>query len=153
MTISRAGRGPAFVLLTTVTAALPLACGPSGVRYPETGATLEGTVKYGNDPVPFALVIAVGQTSATGKVERDGRYTISNCPLGEVKLAVNTDAGKGDYMTLVMSASQPGPDGKAQKTSLPKFIDVPKKYHNPETSGLRTTVAKGNNTFDIVIPK
>ncbi len=153
MTIQRAGRGPAFILLASLAASLSLSCGSTSVQYPETGATLEGTVKYGSEPVPFALIIAVGQDSATGKVDSDGRYTITNCPLGEVKLAVNTEAGKGDYMTVVMSASQPGPDGKGQKVNLPKFVDVPKKYHDPETSGLRTTVNKGSNTFDIVIPK
>ncbi len=148
-----AGRSPARLLLATLLGLLPMACGTREVTYPETGATLEGKVTYGNEPVPFALVIAVGQTSATGKVDRDGSYTITNCPLGEVKIAVNTEAGRGDYMTLVMSSSQPRPDGKVTNTAKIKFVDVPKKYHDPETSPLRTTVSKGTNTFNIQIPK
>lgn len=133
---------------------LTAACGEKGERLPESGASLEGTVKYGSEPVHFALVIAVGpSTSASGKINEDGRYKIENVPLGEVKIAVNTDAGRGDYMTEVMSKSYQGPDKKGSKRAGVKFLEVPKKYHDPETSGLKTTVNKGPNTFDIVIPK
>jgi hypothetical protein len=153
MTQHRICRGLAFYSLVILSGILPLGCSGSGVVYPETGATLEGKITYGNEPVPFGLVIAVGDTSATGKIERDGSYTIANCPVGEVKIAVNTEAGRGDYMTLVMSSSQPGPDGKVANTTKIKFVDVPKKYHDPETSTLRTTVNKGKNSYDINISK
>jgi hypothetical protein len=36
---------------------------------------------------------------------------------------------------------------------LPKLIDVPGKYFDPTTSGITTTVNKGDNTFNIVIPR
>jgi hypothetical protein len=135
-------------------ALLAASCGESGVRYEETGATLEGTIKYGKEDVPFALVIVVGQgASATGKVGEDGRYKVLNAPLGEVKVAVNTDAGKGDFMSYSMSKSYPGPEAKGAKRVNLRYLEVPKKYHDPETSGLTTTVNKGANTFDIVIPK
>jgi hypothetical protein len=32
-------------------------------------------------------------------------------------------------------------------------IEVPKKSFDPTQSGIKTTIAKGANTFDIVIPK
>ena len=35
-------------------------CGPKGDTPPQTGATLDGTVKYGDEPIHFALVIATG---------------------------------------------------------------------------------------------
>jgi hypothetical protein len=38
------------------------------------------------------------------------------------------------------------------KTRL-RFVGVPPKYFEPETSGLKTTIQKGVNTYDIVIPK
>ena len=129
-------------------------CLERGERLPETGATLEGTITYGKEPVPFALVIVVGgNTSATGKVGEDGRYRVENCPLGEVKVAVNTDAGKGDYMTAVMSQSYKGPESKKAGKPVAKYVEVPKKYHDPATTDLKTTVAEGTNTFDIVLPK
>jgi hypothetical protein len=123
-------------------------CGPKGVRYPETGATLEGTVSYGKDKVGAALVIAQNDTgSATAFVDDDGRYRLQNVPLGEVHLAVDTAAGKGQAMGKLMAQSQ----GKAK--GAPTIIDVPAKFANPTTSGIKTTVNKGANTFDIVIPK
>ena len=127
------------------------ACSNSGhieARRPETGASLEGTVKYGKDTVLAALVIVQGPNgSATGFVGEDGRYKIQNAPLGEVNVAVNTDAGKGKMMSQMMSQSQ----GKAK--GAPRIVGVPKKYFDPAKSGIKTTVNKGENTFDIVLPR
>jgi hypothetical protein len=124
------------------------ACGPREIRYPETGATLEGTVTYGKDPVGAALVIAQNQSgAATGFIDDDGRYRLQNVPLGEVSLAVDTNAGKGRAMGMLMAQSQ----GKGQEA--PKIVDVPAKYAKPTTSGLTTTISQGANTHDIVIPK
>jgi len=118
----------------------------SEVRRPETGATLEGSVTYGGQKVPVALIIAQGaNSSATGFVGDDGRYKLENVPLGEVSIAVNTDAGKGQMMSRVMSQSQ----GKAK--GLPKVVEVPAKFADPTKSGIKTTVSAGPNTFDIVI--
>src|SRR5262245_55650180 len=78
-------------------------CGERGARLPETGATLEGTVTYGKDKVPVALVIVQGEkSSASGSVSEDGRYRIENVPLGQVKIGVNTEAGKGQLMSKTM---------------------------------------------------
>jgi hypothetical protein len=124
------------------------ACGPREVRYPETGATLEGTVKYGEDIVGAALVIAQNSSgSATCFVDNEGRYKLQNVPLGEVNLAVDTVAGKGRAMGNLIAQSQ----GKGQEA--PKLIDVPSKYATPASSGITTTVSKGDNTYNIVIPK
>jgi len=124
-------------------------CGERGAaRLPETGATLEGTVTYGKEKVPVALIIVQGANgSATGRIGEDGRYKVENVPVGEVKLAVNTAAGKGELMSKIMAQSQ----GKAR--TLPKVVEVPDKYFNPDTSGLSTTLNKGPNTYDIVIPR
>ncbi|HYJ59537.1 MAG TPA: hypothetical protein VEW64_09365, partial [Methyloceanibacter sp.] len=57
---------------------------------PETGATLEGTVTYGKESVPAAMIIVAGDNApaATGMVGPDGRYKVENVPLGEVKVGV-----------------------------------------------------------------
>jgi hypothetical protein len=123
-------------------------CGPGGIRYPETGATLEGTVSYGKEPVGAALVIAQNDSgSATAFVDGNGRYKLANVPLGEVNLAVNTDAGKGQAMGQFMAQSQ----GKGK--GAPRIVDVPGKFADPARSGIKTTVNKGENKFDIVIPR
>jgi len=148
-------RGP-FLALAAAAALALASCGERGERYTETGATLEGTVKYGTEDLQFALVIVVGdgdKASATGKIGEDGRYKVENCPLGEVKVAVNTEAGYGDYKSAVMSGTYQGPEAKTAKKATLKFIEVPKKYHEPDTTTFRTNVVKGSNTFDIVIPR
>jgi hypothetical protein len=123
-------------------------CGPKGVRYPETGATLEGTVTYGKDHVMVALVIAQnGSGAANAFVDDDGKYRLQNVPLGEVNIAVDTVAGKGQAIGKFMAQSQ----GKGK--GAPKIIDVPTKYADPGKSGIKTTISKGPNTYDIVIAK
>jgi hypothetical protein len=129
-------------------AMLAASCGERGHRLPDTGATLEGTITYGGTKVPFAQVTAMGQNGmATGNVQPDGRYMMTNVPLGEVAIGVNPGAARGEFMSKVMAESK----GKAKGT--PRFVDVPAKYHEPETSGLKTTINKGANTFNIVITK
>ena len=122
--------------------------GRSEVRYPETGATLEGTVTYGKDKVEAALVIAKNGTGqATGFIDDDGRYRLTNVPLGEVNLGVDTNAGKGQAMGKFMAAAQ----GKAK--GAPRVLDVPMRYADPDKSGIKTTISKGENSYDIVIPR
>jgi hypothetical protein len=118
------------------------------VKYPETGATLEGTLTYGKDKVGAALVVAENSTgSATAFVDENGHFKLENVPLGEVNIGVNTDAGKGEAMGRAMSQAQ----GKAK--GPPRIVDVPKQYADPAKSGIKTTIKKGANTFDIAIPK
>jgi hypothetical protein len=118
-------------------------------RLPETGATLEGTVSYGKERVMVAMVIIQGEGgAATAFIGEDGRYKADNVPLGAVHIAVNTDAGKGDFQGKLMAKAQ----GKGQGP-LPKLIDVPAKYADPTKSGITTTINKGENKFDIVIPR
>jgi len=104
---------------------------------------------YGDEPIHFALVIATGQSGAAamGKIEEDGRYHLDNVPLGEVKIAVNTKAGQGDYMTMVMN-----PANKKSGKNY-KFTQVPEKYQDPVQTTITTTVNKGPNTFDVKVPK
>ena len=125
-------------------------------RLPTTGATLEGTVTYGAEKVPAALIIAAGAgSSSTGEVdEATGRYKIENVPLGEVKIGVNTQAAKGMMTGKLMSGWYKGPEAKSKGiTAPPNIVDVPAKYADPEKSGLRTTTKEGSNTYDITIPK
>src|SRR5262245_44201942 len=112
------------------------------VPIPETGATLEGTVSYGGQKLSAALIVVAGSGgSAQAMIGDDGRYKVESAPLGEVTVAVNTAAARG------MLA------GRAQGKTSVKIIDVPGKYADPVHSGIKTTVNKGTNTYDIVIPK
>jgi hypothetical protein len=142
---------------------LVLAAGIAGCGYgvkehrlPETGATLEGTIKYAGEPVYFAEVRVVSDnSSAIGSIGEDGRYKVENCPTGTVKIVVDTNAARGDYTSMTMSGRYKGPkgEGAAGGGKPPKFVNVPSKYADPDSSGITTTVAKGPNTYDIVITK
>jgi hypothetical protein len=128
-------------------------CDPYEVRLPVTGATLEGTVRYGNEPVPLALIVVMGESgSATGMVEQ-GRYKVENVPLGPVRIGVNTEAARGQFISQQMAQSYKGPGSKGGGSPPPRFLSVPSKYAEPENSGLTTTIQKGPNTFDIVLPR
>jgi hypothetical protein len=57
-------------------------------------------------------------------------------------------------ISLQMAQASKGPGGKGGGgPPPPKFIDVPKKYAEPETSGVTTHVKAGANQFDIVLHK
>jgi hypothetical protein len=136
-----------LVLLAAAGLCFCAACDGGTARRPETGATLEGTVKYGDQKVMVGLVIAEGTSATTGFIDDDGRYHLDNVPLGDVNLAVNTEAGKGQLKSKMMAQMK----GKAK--ALPNVVDLPAKFHNPQTSGITTNIKAGPNTYDIVIPK
>ncbi|HSQ55625.1 MAG TPA: hypothetical protein VLM40_07760 [Gemmata sp.] len=132
-------------------------CGSSReTELSETGASLEGTVSFGGTPVEVALIIVAGPNgSCTGNIdEATGRYRVDNVPLGEVKIGVNTEAGKGQLIGKQMSGYYKGPEAKSRGIlKPPKVIDIPNKYADPNGSGITTTIKSGANTYDIVIPK
>jgi hypothetical protein len=142
------GRNLARLVLPGLVVLLAGCFGVREVRYAETGATLEGTVTYGGEKVGAALVIAQNASgAATAFIDDGGRYRLENVPLGEVNIAVNTQAGKGQAMGKAMAQAQ----GKAK--GAPKIIDVPGRFAQPATSGIKTTVTKGSNEFNIIIPR
>jgi len=135
---------------------LPLisACGLSESELAESGATLTGAITHNGAPIEFAMVIVQskdGSKSAIGKINDDGKYVVENCPIGEVLVGVNTDAGRGEFTSKMMQQNKTALDPKSSKRiSTPKFVELPKKYFDPNTSGLSTTIQAGTNTYDIV---
>jgi hypothetical protein len=118
-------------------------CNTGPVKHPETGATLEGTVTYGGEKVLVAMVLATGPNgSAQGFIGDDGKYKLENVPVGEVSIGVNVEAAKGPLTSKIMA-----------KQKVPPIVNVPAKYADPATSGIKTTIVKGENTYDIKIPK
>ena len=119
------------------------------IRLPESGADLKGTVTFNGEKVMAALIIVRSATgSAEGSIGEDGSFNVKNAPLGEVSIGVNTDAGKGELRGKMMARAQ-----TKQPLPMPKIIDLPPKYFDPNTSGIHTTVNKGSNTYDVVIKK
>ena len=134
-----------------------VSCKPQGPEVPleTTGASLEGSVQYDGHPVPMAIVIVTplaGGDGVTGYVDEMGNYKVENVPIGEVKIGVNTDAAKGRMMGQAMAGTDPKAKG-GKKMAPPKVIDIPKKYHDPEKSGLTATTREGVTKHDIKISK
>jgi hypothetical protein len=131
-------------------ASLFVACSPYEARLPETGATLEGTVTYGNEKVSIALVSVFNEKGqALGQIDDTGRYKVENVPLGDVKIGVNTEAMRSQVISQQMAAAYKGKGGT--RPPAPKFVSLPAKLQDPETSGITTTIKKGANSFDIVL--
>jgi hypothetical protein len=124
------------------------------VPLPETGASLEGKITYAGEPVPLAAVIIVPGhgDGTTGFADDDGHFKIANVPTGEVRIAVDTGPARGQLMGRAMAGTDPTAKG-GKKATPPKIVDLPKKYQSPDTSGFKTTIQKGENTFNIDIPK
>jgi hypothetical protein len=135
---------------------LPLitACGVRESKLEESGATLTGTITYNGAQIEFAQVTVRGAKgeNAIGIVGEDGKYKVENAPLGDVTIAVNTAAQQGAFTAKMMAQGAAAADPNApKKRSDPKFVNVPEKYYEPEKSGLKTTIQKGENTFDIKV--
>jgi hypothetical protein len=155
-TTLRAG-GPLLVAALSLSV---VACGGDNVpkALPDSGATLEGTVKVGGEQLQFALVMVKSSSGiASGKIGEDGRYKVSNVPVGEVQVGVNTSAAQGEYQTAVMQAGamtgSPADGGKTGRKKVDvKMVHVKEQYYEPTSSGLKTTVKAGANTYDIELP-
>jgi hypothetical protein len=121
-------------------------CGKGEVTLPQTGATLEGDVTYGNEKVGCAMIRAVGSGAvaiAHTFVDDNGHYKLENVPLGTIRFEVDESAGNGNMMGRRMAGEK----------NLPKVLNIPKKYAKADESGLSTTIEKGPNTYNIKIPK
>jgi hypothetical protein len=136
-------RASVYVGLAACCLMMASCSGNPTVELEASGANLSGTVTLNGRPVPYAMIIASGESgSAQALSDEGGNYKIENVPLGAVKIGVNTDAGKGMMMGKVQAAQQG--HGEA-----PTFVSVSEKYFLPESSGLTTNVAEGENTFAI----
>ena len=130
-------RGAPFVTMAILVVCFYLVgCGPSEIRYPDSGATLEGTVAYGPEKITDALIIAQNdQGKSTGYVGEDGHYKLENVPLGDVNLAVDSEAGRNLAIGKLMAKTK----GKGNSGSV-KILEVPRKYQDPAKSGMKTTI-------------
>src|SRR5438132_13303174 len=109
-------------------------CARYEYRLPATGATLEGVVTYGGETVQMAQINGMSNKSqAIGQIE-DGRYKVENVPLGEVKIGINTEAVRSNMIGQQMARAKGVSTGPALK-----FISIPAKYAEPDTSGIATT--------------
>lgn len=143
-------------ILLLLSILVAVGCGQVAYEIPDTGATLEGAITFNGTPIPLALIIVRSQTATADFVVREeGKYKVPSVPLGLVKIGVDTEAMRGEVISRGMASAYKGPDGKMKEDQAKKlkFVPVPARYADPETSGLEFEIKKGSNTFDIILTK
>ena len=143
--LGRRGLIRAFPLILLLIAA---GCTGSG----RGGSQVSGKVVYQGKALPSEeitwTVIFVGpgdhQRSAT--VGKDGAYTAEDVPAGPARIAV---VGRPPVPPGLVA---PGQSPLKLSEASRRLLSTLKKFEDPELSGLRYTVTKGNQRHDIVIP-
>jgi hypothetical protein len=138
-------------------------CGPS------TG-TVTGKVRYNGKPLSSGSVSFLpesGKGSFGARIKEDGSYTIEKVPAGKVKIVVNLGKPGGNdrqkaMMQQAMKSNKIELSEEARKSMPSTFKDaaegpqpsgsvtsIPKRYSDPDQSGLELTVTGGQQTHDI----
>jgi len=160
----RGGRLLAGLLLLALVSTL--GCGD---KYQQRG-TVTGKVTLDGKPVTAGTVAFITADNRTGSAQLDaqGKYTMKDAPVGEVtatvtssKLNIRTSAAPKGYVMKPPPGAAPvgvkSPEevgGKPDTATYPKlYMPIPEKYAKPDTSGLKYTVNKGEQTIDIPLTK
>jgi hypothetical protein len=126
---SRAARWAAAALL------LALAAGCGGPR------TVSGTVSYNGKPLTRGQISFVGSggKSASGTINADGTYVVTDVPAGEVTATVVSYYVEGEAKFGLTPL----------KSAPPMKSAIPTKYNDPKTSGLVYLVDARKKTIDV----
>jgi hypothetical protein len=139
--------------------------------------TVSGKVTLDGKPLPAGQISFVGAHGQTATADiKDGQYTVSNVPTGDVKVTVQTSSIKQQAETLLASsrygssktraaaarklpadikeqlqaeATRNAEMVKRGKELLAKYRPVPDKYAKPDSSGLHVSVSRGDISYDV----
>jgi hypothetical protein len=148
-----------WVVSLTLVALLGLA----GCTGSSNTGTVKGKVTYKGQPLKGGTVsFQVGEKYAPqpAEIQEDGTYVAENVPLGTAKVAVETESLKppSGMQGKYPPPAPPNPKVKSEEYKPPdpaerakRYVRIPDKYMNPDTSGLSTPVKSGTNTYDIDI--
>jgi hypothetical protein len=144
-----------IALLFATLAAWVFAVGCDGPK-----GTVTGSVKYKDQVVKGGTVTFVGADGKGGgssPIAEDGTYTITDVPVGDMKIAVETVSMKPSGMDKGHQYKPPKeappeaaggmPGGKAKD----RFVPIPDSYSDVHTSGLTYTVKPGKQDYPIVL--
>ena len=138
--------------------------------------SVSGKVTLDGKPLPAGNISFLGPKGQAVTADiKDGQYTASNVPTGDVKVTVQTSSIKTEADSLLASsrnssvgrnpATSKLPAGvkehvqaevarnadmaKRGKELLSRYRPLPDKYSKPDTSGLHVAVNRGENSFDV----
>jgi hypothetical protein len=122
---------------------------------------VSGKVTYKGAPVPGGTIqfTKEGGGFASCPLSKDGSYSASDLPVGEYAVAVETESANTGAHPAVGSYGKgkggmsPGPGGAPPAPpSAGDYVKIPAKYKKKETSGLKVSLAAGDNpdkNFDL----
>lgn len=158
LTMSR--RAWAAGLLACCAVLLTSGCGPDY----KARATVKGKVTRGGKPLTTGTVMFVNKEGMSGSasITPEGTYELSDAPLGECTVTVTVNMSNDPSVRARMKgkgvAMPEGPkDPNATESPEPpsgarvptEVVPIDQKFSDPETSGLKFTVQKGEQTYNI----
>jgi hypothetical protein len=124
---------------------LLLVLGASGCGFGEAGVgEVTGTVTFKDRLLTSGdvlMVTADGQKK-WGAISPEGKYRVKDVPVGPVTIAVKDRPRAPPGLTNFR------PPGRKAPPAEP-YVQIPRKYTEPEKSGLTYTVERGPQTFHI----
>jgi hypothetical protein len=141
-------------------------------RRGEEQGEVSGKVTYNGKPLPGGRISFYGAKGYNGEgiISPQGEYSL-HAPLGEVQIRVDNTIlrpnseeeqekakrfgkGKANLVKLKPWQQKEGGDKKTEEMTTShgvtgRYVPIPKRYINPNTSGLKYTVKPGSQTFDI----
>jgi hypothetical protein len=153
MTLKRTIGAGAFLL-----ACFALGCGGGN---PNAPANVSGSVTYKGKPVPAGSVqyVTSDGVAYSSPLAKDGTFSISDVPVGELVIVVETDSAKefkapkdpNTERRMNHQQQRPGSDGggAAPEPEAPVYVKIPEKYGKAKTSPLTQTLKVGRNTNQI----
>lgn len=149
-----------ILIAPTAVAALP-GCG-------KVEGTVTGKVTYNGTPLKGGHVIFQGEQSYSIPIGEDGKFTSPNMVAGAYKVCVETssmkprtagqNSGSGkeknagtelDADTKVPTGYTPSNPKNAGSEKKDRYVFIPPRYENPESSDLSYTVTGGAQEFNI----
>lgn len=133
---------------------LVLAVGCGGPDY-KARAVVSGKVTFKDKPLTAGTVMFYGDhnITATASIGSDGVYLMRDAPIGDVRITVTVPKMPAGGMKHLKDAPKgprmPG-DPEPSPEEFPKeVVAIPPRYGQVETSGLKYTVTRGEQTYNI----
>ena len=141
-----------FGFWLTGTALVALAGCGSGL--PPTGS-VTGKVSTSDKTLTHGMIRFISEngdpSGVRSEISIDGSYRVSDIPLGEYRIQIETAYLKGLKPSPMKISAGKGQDGVARK-SPEEAVQVMSKYEKADTSGLTYKVIKGNQVKDFICP-